>query len=291
MPCDGIGLVRTDHILRNIIQVHPMALVSFKTLKTEDDRDEISVLARAYRKKRDYFVETLSNCLAQIAATRYPHPVLVLTSNMEPAEYASLAGGSRFEPFIEKSAPPYRGVSRYLSKHYQRGFELECRAIERARKQSGFDNIHMIIPYCRTTSEADCILSMLGEYGLVQGEYGLEIYLSCDYPDNIKHGEEFASRFDGFTIAAGKMRNVMLNSEKDVQWLNSNKSVEAALNRLIGILHDNGRRLHIVGRMFSRSKNLVRFLAKMGVDALSVNPEVIPRIARWVAEAEKAVSE
>jgi len=29
----------------------------------------------------------------------------------------------------------------------------------------------------------------------------------------------------------------------------------------------------------------------MGVDALSVNPEVIPRITRWVADAEKAISE
>jgi pyruvate,water dikinase len=292
IPSDGIGIVRTDHILRHIIQVHPLALVYFKTLKMEEDREEISMLTRAYDDKTDYFVETFSNCLAQIAATRYPDPVHVLTSNLKTADYASLAGGSRFEPDTKEKAYAYRGASRYLSKHYQMGFELECRAIKRARDLCGFDNIRIIIPYCSTTLEADRILGMLGDYSLKKGENGLEIHLSCDYPDNIDRAEEFASRFDGFTIAAKKIRNLIMNSEKngtglDPEGLKSDKSIEAAMTQLIRTLHDNGRRLHIIGRMFSRSKNLVQFLVKLGVDALSVKPEGIPRIKRWVAEAEK----
>jgi hypothetical protein len=39
--------------------------------------------------------------------------------------------------------------------------------------------------------------------------------------------------------------------------------------------------------MFSRSRNLVEFLLKMGVDALSIKPESFPKIKGWVAEAEK----
>ena len=294
LPCDGIGLVRTDHILRHIIQVHPMALIHFDRLKAEEDLEEIRVLTRAYSKKTDYFIETLSNCLAQIAATRYPDPVLVLTSNLETADYASLAGGSRFEPNAKESAYTYRGASRYLSDHYQKGFELECRAIKHARDQGGFDNIHIIIPYCRTVVEADRILEILEKSSLTQAHKGLEIYLSCDYPANITSAGDFASRFDGFTIAARKIRSLILNSQNnetvfDREALKSDKYIETAMRRLIRILHDNGRRLHIVGRMFSRSENLVQFLAKMGVDALSVKPEGIPRIKRWVAEAEKGL--
>ena len=292
MPSDGIGMVSTDHILRHIIQAHPMALVHFNTLKREEDRDEIKMLTRAYDKKADYFVETLSNCLAQIAATCYPRPVLVQTSSLETAEYASLAGGSRFEPGKNETAYTYRGVSRYLSDHYQKGFELECRSVRRAREENGFHNIHVIIPYCLNIPEADRILRMLGDRGLRQGENGLEIHLSCDCPDNIKRAREFALRFDGFTIAARKIRGVVLNSENNENGFEhkafkSNKRVEAAMTRLIRMLHDKKRRLHIVGGLFSRSRNLVEFLVKMGVDALSVKPEAIPRIKRWISKAEK----
>jgi pyruvate,water dikinase len=292
MPCDGIGLVRTDHILRHIIQVHPMALIHFNTLKVEEDREEVSMLTRAYSKKTDYFIETLSNCLAQIAATCYPKPVLVLTSNLETADYASLAGGSRFEPDKKETAYTCRGASRYLSDHYRKGFELEFLAIKRARDLCGFDNIHIIIPYCRSVSEADRVLGMLGDHNLNQGKNGLEIYLSCDCPANINYAADFASRFDGFIIASRKIRNLILNSEADgsdldPEPLKSNNRVEAAMTRLIRILHDNGRRLHIVGEMFSRSRNLVEFLLKMGVDALSIKPESFPKIKGWVAEAEK----
>ena len=163
-----------------------------------------------------------------------------------------------------------------------------------SRDHDSFDNINIIIPYCRTVVEADRILEILEKSSLTQAHKGLEIYLSCDYPANITSAGDFASRFDGFTIAARKIRSLILNSQNnetvfDREALKSDKYIETAMRRLIRILHDNGRRLHIVGRMFSRSENLVQFLAKMGVDALSVKPEGIPRIKRWVAEAEKGL--
>ena len=44
----------------------------------------------------------------------------------------------------------FRGASRYYSPRYRDGFALECRAIKRLREEMGFDNVVVMIPFCRS---------------------------------------------------------------------------------------------------------------------------------------------
>jgi pyruvate,water dikinase len=295
LPCSGIGLARMDFIFHHIIQVHPMALLHLDRVKDRKAFHEIQMLTQGYEDKAAYFVDHLSYCLAQIAASRYPDPVLVRLSDFETPEYASLKGGRDFEPTNSAASFGLRGVSRYLSDHYRPGFELECRAVKGVREAIGLTNVGLVIPYCRNVEEADEVLALLREQGLDRKEKGCRIYLSCDYPSNVADAESLAGRFDGFSVAAQNLRSLIPGSPGgDLRGAEpgdpANTPLKDLLKHLMEVCHGRGGTLTVRGRTFRRSRNLVRLLFETGVDAVSVNPEGIPSLKKWIAGAEKAAA-
>ncbi len=109
LPADGVGLARMEFVVNSAVQVHPMALVHFDTLKDEEAKAEIAKLTRRYENKGDYFVETLARGLSRIAAVAYPKPVIVRMSDFKTNEYAELLGGRPFEPNEENPMIGFRG--------------------------------------------------------------------------------------------------------------------------------------------------------------------------------------
>ncbi|PIE07623.1 MAG: hypothetical protein CSA74_06700 [Rhodobacterales bacterium] len=130
-------------------------------------------------------MDKLSRGLSRIAALVYPKKVIVRMSDLKTNEYAGLVGGRQFEPNEENPMIGYRGASRYYSPEYREAFGLECKAIKRLREKMGFDNVTIMIPFCRSLEEADQVLEVLGDYGLRRGENGLEVYVMCEIPANV----------------------------------------------------------------------------------------------------------
>jgi pyruvate,water dikinase len=56
-----------------------------------------------------------------------------------------------------------------------------------------------MIPFCRTLEEADKVLKIMAEEGLVRSK-DFQIYVMCEIPSNVILAKEFAKRFDGFSI-------------------------------------------------------------------------------------------
>jgi len=83
--------------------------------------------------------------IGKIAASRYPHPVIVRMSDFKTNEYANLIGGSSFEPKEENPMLGFRGASRYYNPRYEQGFALECAAIRRVREKMGLTNVIIMI--------------------------------------------------------------------------------------------------------------------------------------------------
>jgi len=67
----------------------------------------------------------------------------------------------------------------------------------------GFDNVILMIPFCRRVDEGKKVLETMSRYGLTQGENGLQIYVMCEIPSNIILAEDFAKIFDGFSAEWG----------------------------------------------------------------------------------------
>ena len=192
IPADGVGLARMEFVVSNHIRVHPMALVKFDQLKDEAARKEIAEITAGYDDKTEYFVEHLARGLARIAAALYPKPVIVRMSDFKTNEYAGLIGGAEFEPKEENPMIGFRGASRYYSPRYKEGFALECKAMRRLRNEMGFDNVVMMIPFCRSVDEADKVLAVMAENGLKRGKDGLAGL--CDVRDSVERHPRQAVR-------------------------------------------------------------------------------------------------
>ena len=292
LPCKGIGLARMEFIINNIIKIHPMALVHPDRVEDDKAEKQINEMTRGYEDKTEYFVSHLARGIAKIAASQYPSPVIVRMSDFKTNEYANLIGGKYFEPHEDNPMLGFRGASRYYSERYREGFVLECRAIQRVREEIGFDNVIIMIPFCRTVGEADRVLEVLAENGLRRGERGLEVYVMCEIPSNVILADAFADRFDGFSIGSNDLTQLVLGIDRDSGELaelfdERNEAVKQMIRMLIPAAHAKNRKVGICGQAPSDYPDFAAFLVGEGIDSISLNPDTVIEVRKRVAEEEK----
>ncbi|WP_026380754.1 phosphoenolpyruvate synthase [Afifella pfennigii] len=291
LPADGVGLARMEFVISNAIKVHPLALTRFDTLKDEEAKAEIEALTRGYADKGAYFVTELARGLARIAASVFPHPVIVRMSDFKTNEYASLLGGAEFEPQEENPMLGFRGASRYYSPRYRDGFALECRAIRHLREVMGFTNVVVMIPFCRSPAEADWVFEAMAENGLRRGANGLEVYVMCEIPSNVILAREFARRFDGFSIGSNDLTQLTLGIDRDSEELaglfdEEDAAVEWMIATVIAAANRAGAKIGLCGQAPSDRPEFAAFLVDCGIDSISVTPDSFVAVKRSVAEAE-----
>ena len=292
LPAEGIGLARMEFIINNIVKIHPMALVHYDELEDREAWQQIRDMTKGYEDKKDYFVENLVQGIGKIAASQYPHPVIVRMSDFKTNEYANLIGGKEFEPTEDNPMLGFRGASRYYSDRYQSGFALECRAIKQVREKVGFDNVIIMIPFCRTLTEADKVMEILAKNGLKRGENGLQVYVMAEIPSNIELADEFSERFDGFSIGSNDLTQLVLGVDRDSGELahlfdERDEAIKRVIRRLIDTAKQKGRKVGICGQAPSDYPDFAAFLVEAGIDSMSLNPDSVIQVKRRVAEAEK----
>ena len=291
MPADGIGLARMEFIINDQIKIHPLALLHFDDVEDTQTRRTIEDIVVGYDDLGDYFVDTLSFGIARIAASQYPDPVIVRLSDFKSNEYADLIGGRQFEPEEENPMLGWRGANRYYSQEYRAAFALECRAVSRVRRRMGLDNVIIMIPFCRTPAEADRVLGELARNGLERGTHGLQVYVMCEVPSNALLADEFATRFDGFSIGSNDLTQLVLGVDRDSGRLSDlfderNPAVKRAIGMVVDAAKKAGIKVGICGQGPSDHPDFAEFLVGLGIDSLSLNPDVVVPTRRRVAEIE-----
>lgn len=289
LPADGIGLARMEFIINNLIKIHPMALVHPEKIKDEEVLRQVDSLTRGYDDYPEYFIDILSRGIGKIAASQYPKPVIVRMSDLKTNEYANLIGGKYFEPQEENPMLGFRGASRYYSERYRKGFDLECAAIRRVRDKLGFDNVIVMIPFCRTLEEADKVLAIMSENGLQRGKQGLEVYVMCEIPSNVLLADEFSERFDGFSIGSNDLTQLVLGVDRDLAELSElfderNDAVKKMIEMVIKRAHQKGKKVGICGQAPSDYPDFAQFLVKGGIDSISLNPDSFIAVRHRLAE-------
>ncbi|WP_227268417.1 phosphoenolpyruvate synthase [Roseobacter weihaiensis] len=292
LPTKGVGLARMEFVINNAVRVHPMALVNFDAIGDPAVRSEIEALTLGYDNKPAYFVDRLARGLSRIAAFCYPRPVIVRMSDFKTNEYADLLGGRDFEPHEENPMIGFRGASRYYSDNYRDGFALECQAIARLRGEIGFDNVIVMIPFCRTPQEADRVLGVMAKHGLKRGGDGLEIYVMCEIPSNVVRAGEFAERFDGFSIGSNDLTQLTLGIDRDSEELaalfrEDDPAVLWMIETVIREAHAAGSKVGFCGQAPSNDPSFAQRLVSYGIDSISVTPDSFIKVLRNVAKAEE----
>ncbi|HWL82687.1 MAG TPA: phosphoenolpyruvate synthase [Roseomonas sp.] len=292
LPAAGVGLARMEFIVNSHIRIHPMALVRFDQVQDAEARRQIEAMTRGYADKAEFFVERLAQGIAKLAAPFHPHPVIVRLSDFKSNEYAHLIGGAAFEPVEENPMLGLRGASRYYSERYREGFALECRALRRVREEIGLSNLVVMVPFCRTPAEADRVLGEMARHGLERGREGLRVYVMCEIPSNVILAEEFARRFDGFSIGSNDLTQLVLGVDRDSAELRDlfderDEAVKRMIADVIARAHASGASVGICGEAPSNHPDFAAFLVEQGIDSISLNPDSFVATVRRVAEAEK----
>jgi pyruvate,water dikinase len=291
LPADGVGLARMEFVIGNHIKAHPMALLNIDKLEDRKAKRELEELTAGFDDKAEYFVGKLARGLSRIAAVAWPNPVIIRTSDFKTNEYGRLIGGAAFEPDEGNPMLGFRGASRYYSERYREGFALECRALKQLREEIGFSNVIAMIPFCRSPQEADRVLAVMAENGLKRGKNGLEVYVMCEIPSNVILAEEFAERFDGFSIGSNDLTQLTLGVDRDSAELaplfdEQDAAVKWMIRTLIEEAHKAGAKVGLCGQAPSDHPEFAEFLVACGIDSISVGPDSFLSVKEHVAAAE-----
>ena len=300
LPVKGVGLAREEFIIASNIGVHPLAILDFKKLSPKL-REAINKKTAGWNNPVDYYVDNLAYGIAKIGAAFAPRPVIVRFSDFKTNEYATLLGGEAYEPKEENPMLGWRGASRYYDPKFKDAFVMECRALVKVREEMGLDNVIPMIPFCRTTNEAEQVLTIMAKNGLVAKSLSkgkgktTPVYVMCEIPSNIILAEEFLDLFDGMSIGSNDLTQLTLGLDRDsgivTHISNENdEAVRALISTIIRKCAARKKYLGICGQGPSDLPDFAEFLVREGIPSMSLNPDSVVKTLEQIAELEEKLA-
>ena len=263
---DGVGLLRAEFIVAGIGE-HPRYAL-------EQGRGE-------------EFTGKLAEGLLTFASAFDPRPVIYRTTDFKTNEYANLRGGEKYEQSEENPMIGYRGASRYIRDIEV--FRLEIEAIKRVRQQH--KNLWVMIPFVRTPEEMAGVKKVLEQEGLKQSDE-FKLWMMAEVPSNAIMLDKFIDvGIDGISIGSNDLTQLVLGIDRDNEVLakdfdERNEAVMLALEQLVTTARRRGITSSICGQAPSDYPDLTEKLVEWGITSISVNPDVIDKTRKIIADAE-----
>ncbi|GAB6947890.1 phosphoenolpyruvate synthase [Vulcanisaeta sp. JCM 16161] len=263
LPFDGIGLMRIEFVLSSYIGDHPLYLISIGN--------------------EEKFINRLAEGVAYVAKAIYPRPVIVRFSDFKSNEYRQLTGGEKFEPEERNPMLGWRGVSRYISRDYEKAFRLEVRAIKKVREEMNLNNVHVMAPFVRAPWELEKFMEILNEEGL-ERDRDFKVYAMAEIPSIALLVEDFAKYVDGFSIGSNDLTQLVMGVDRDNDILvrqnpryfdEREPAVLRAMYEIIRRAHAMNKSVGICGQAPSVYPEITEFLVRAGIDYVSVNPDAV----------------
>jgi len=267
---DGVGLLRAEFVVGEI-GIHPKKAI-------EDKQDQ-------------KFIDQLAEAMAQIAEAFWPRPVIYRSFDFKTNEYRSLKGGEKYEHEENNPMIGYRGASRAIAD--PEVFEIELKAIKRVREELGFKNLWLMMPFIRTVQEVKDIKKVLEQWGFLRDK-DFKFLVMAELPSIALRIDEFAEEVDGFSIGSNDLTQLVLGVDRDNEKLAAtfderDPAVLKALEQIICGARRHGKYVGICGQAPSVYPEIVEHLVRWGISSVSVNPDVIERTRKIIAQAEMKV--
>ncbi|HUO56716.1 MAG TPA: putative PEP-binding protein, partial [bacterium] len=124
-----------------------------------------------------------------------------------------------------------------------------------------------------------------------RGDKGLQVYVMCEIPSNVILAEEFALRFDGFSIGSNDLTQLTLGVDRDSGILTKlfdeqDDAVKKSIADVIRRAKACERKIGICGQAPSDHPDFAAFLVRCGIDSISLNPDSVAAVLERVAEQE-----
>ncbi|HBZ70865.1 MAG TPA: phosphoenolpyruvate synthase, partial [Deltaproteobacteria bacterium] len=112
----------------------------------------------------------------------------------------------------------------------------------------------------------------------------------CEIPNNVIEIDAFSKLFDGFSIGSNDLTQLTLGADRDSEILSPlfderDAAVKTLIRMVVEAAHRKGRKVGICGQAPSDHPDFAEFLADIGIDSISLNPDSIARVARRLARS------
>jgi pyruvate,water dikinase len=272
LDVDGVGLLRAElMVIEALGGAHPRLLL-------EQGREH-------------EFVDRMAEALATFASEFMPRPITYRTIDFRTNEFRGLEGGERFEPEEANPMIGYRGAHRYVEEPDV--FALELEAVRRVW-DAGHSNFHLMLPFVRTADELRACRELVARSGLLN-RAGFELWVMAEVPSVLFNLEAYAALgVAGISIGSNDLTQLVLGADRDSEVLadvfdERDPAVTAYLQQLIPKARRLGLQTSICGQAPSVHPEYAELLVRAGIDAISVNIDVVDRTRKLIAAAEQRV--
>jgi len=110
----------------------------------------------------------------------------------------------------------------------------------------------------------------------------------CEIPNNVILADQFAERFDGFSIGSNDLTQLALGVDRDSELLTHvfdehDPGVVALIRMVVERAHQQGRKVGLCGQAPSDDPAFARLLADIGLDSVSVTSDALPKVVKALA--------
>lgn len=252
LPIDGVGLLRAEWILSELLLKYPL------------ERDlELSL--------QKQFIEELVELIYPFVHAFHPKPVF----------YRSFDG-------VEQSILGKRGTYIYLQNSVL--FDLELQAIQQLQKQ-GYYNIKLILPFVRSVEEFQFCQHRIIQAGLTQSPL-FQIWIMAEVPSVLFLLPEYVKvGVQGIAIGSNDLTQLLLGIDREDAQLSQqynayHPAMRMALKQLIQQAKALGIPSSICGQASVQYPELIESLVEWGITTISVEPESVSTVYQAIARTE-----
>ncbi len=267
---DGVGLLRAEFMIANI-GVHPKEFIR--------------------EKKESVFINKLTKDLLKFVEPFSPRPVVYRATDFKTNEYRNLKGGAKYEPKEENPMLGFRGASRYIVNSDV--FLLELQAIANIWN-SGFRNLHLMIPFVRTPWELIKIKDIVMRSGLLSLS-DFKFLIMVEVPSAALGLDEFLKvGVDGVSIGTNDLTMMTLGVDRDnAEVANVYDERNPIIMKILKGIVETCEKFHVTssicGQAASDYPEIVEELIKSGITSVSINPDAINRTRELIFNLEKKI--
>ncbi|MFN6540921.1 MAG: putative PEP-binding protein [Nostoc sp. EkiNYC01] len=269
LPVDGVGLLRSELMVLNILDgQHPHSWI--------------------LGGRQAELLERWSEQIMQFARAFAPRPVFYRSLDWRSPDLPSLSDSLQSS---SQSMLGERGTFSYVRNPIV--FELELKALASVQ-QSGYSNIHLLLPFVRTVEEFVFCRHKV-EQALLTQVAEFELWMMAEVPSVLFLLPEYAKAgAAGISIGTNDLTQLLLGVDREQGQLakvfnERHPAVMSAIAQLIQMAKNAGIPCSICGQAPALYPEIIDRLVEWGITSISVEPEAIERTYKAIARAEQRI--